>query len=294
LQALLGINGFSGYTAGAEWPREVNDTVTATVLGLCAWLLIWPASLMHLLVMVMREAALLVLAATSPIAAGGLMSESGRSWFWKSLRWFVAALLIAPLSALVLGVGHRIAEGVVSGAGDETAAAVGMAVVGSVLILVGAVCPLLLFRLLAFVDPGTSSGAAMRAALSGEGGFSGLLRGGGDSGGSAASRADDLGRSAGETTADAATASRFAATGSTAVAAVSVAGAAIGVVGKVAHSAIGVGSDVLSSSGVGHSHPYYPPLAPAYRSAPRPRQADEGARPTERTPDSDPDGTDVR
>mgnify|MGYP000167919450 CR=1 FL=1 len=27
-------------------------------------------------------------------AAGGLLSDSTRAWFWKSLRWFIAALLM--------------------------------------------------------------------------------------------------------------------------------------------------------------------------------------------------------
>src|SRR5680860_478598 len=125
LDALLGIDGFSGYRPGNDWPRDVTDTTTATVLGICAWLLIWPAAIGYLLIMLVREAALLLLVATSPIAAGGLMSELGRSWFWRSLRWFLAAVLIAPLAALVLGVGEKISEGVVSGAGQDTTAAVG-------------------------------------------------------------------------------------------------------------------------------------------------------------------------
>ena len=54
----------------------------------------------------------------------------------------------------------------------------------------GAFSPLALFKLLAFVDPGTSSGAAMRAGLVAEGGLQGLLRGG-----SAGSSAASTGRS---------------------------------------------------------------------------------------------------
>ena len=258
LEALLGVDGFSGYKPGSDWPRDVTDTTTATVLGICAWLLIWPAAIAYLLMMLAREAALLLLVATSPIAAGGLMSEMGRTWFWRSLRWFVAALMIAPLAALVLGVGARISEGVVSGAGEDTTKAVGMAVVGCLLVLVGAVCPAILFRLLAFVEPGTSSGAAMRTALAAQGGVSGLLSGGarGATGaGSAASQDDGAGRSAGEASADSTTTSRFAAAGG------SVGGVMAGV-GKLAQSAVSVSSDVLSSSGVGHSHPYYPQQSP--------------------------------
>ncbi len=251
LEALLGIDAFSGYTPGSEWPRDVTDTTTATVLGICAWLLIWPAAIAHLLIMMVREAALLLLAATSPIAAGGLMSEMGRTWFWRSLRWFVAALMIAPLAALVLGVGQKIAEGVVSGAGEDTAKAVGMAVVGCLLILVGAICPLILFRLLAFVEPGTSSGAAMRTALAANGGVSGLLSGGTTGASSTASHNDGAGRSAGEASADSTTTSRFAA-----------AGAAVAGMGTLAQGAVSVGSDVLSGTGVGHQYPYYPQSVP--------------------------------
>lgn len=264
LDALLGIDGFSGYRPGSDWPRDVTDTTTATVLGICAWLLIWPAAIGYLMIMLAREAALLLLVATSPIAAGGLMSELGRTWFWRSLRWFIAAVLIAPLAALVLGVGQKISEGVVSGAGEDTSAAVGMAVVGSLLVLVGAICPLILFRLLAFVEPGTSSGAAMRTALSAQGGVSGLLTGGASTAGgagTAASQDDGAGRSSGEASADSTTSSRFA-----------MAGGAVAGVAKVAQGAVTIGSDVLGSSGIGHQSPYYPQPLP-HRPSGQPRSA---------------------
>ncbi|MDX6324269.1 MAG: hypothetical protein QOK15_623 [Nocardioidaceae bacterium] len=257
LQSLLHVDSFSGYRPGADWPRHVNDTVTATVLGVCAWLLIWPAAIAYLLVMLVREAALLLLAATSPIAAGGLMSEVGRAWFWKSLRWFIASVLVAPLAALVLGIGDKITEGVVSGAGSDTTAAVGMAVVGSILVLVAAICPLVLFRLLAFVDPGTSSGAAMRSSLAAQGGFAGLLSRTphADDGSDTAAQDDGAGRSAGEASADSVTSGRFA--GATSAVLGPVGSIAVGTA-RFAQSAVAVSSDILASSGVGHQHPYYP------------------------------------
>ena len=66
--------------------------------------------------------------------------------------------------------------------GDELPAAVGQAVIGTVLIIIGAFAPLVLFRLLAFVDPGTSSGQAFRASLDAAGGLGGLLGGSGQDG----------------------------------------------------------------------------------------------------------------
>ncbi len=259
LQGLLHIGAFSGWGSVSDsWPRQVDDVVVATVLGLCTVFLIFPAAVGYLLIMLVREAALMLLVATSAIAAGGLLAESTRVWFWKTLRWFIAALLIAPLCALVLGIGVRITHGILRGNGDATAASVGMAVVGSVLILLGAVCPLVLFKLLAFVDPGTTSGAAMRESFAAGGGLAGLLGGKGAAGGEAGSGAsvmlDAGGRAQGEATADATTTGRFAALLGAASGGLA---AAASVAGKVGGKAAAVGADVLASAGVGHQAPYY-------------------------------------
>jgi type IV secretion system protein TrbL len=261
LQGLLHINAFSGFSNSASWPRKIDDTVVATVLGLCTVFLIFPAAIGYVLIMLVREAALMLLAATSPISAAGLLSEGTRSWLWKTLRWFIAALMISPLCALILGIGVKITHATIQGNGDKTAAAVGTAVVGCILILIGAICPLILFRLLAFVDPGTSSGAAMRASLAANGGLAGLLGGsaaaGGDGGAAssgAATMGDGQGRSEGEASAASTTQSRFSTlmgplgqvmqTGAT-------------VLSSVGSKAASIGSDVLGSSGVGHQAPYY-------------------------------------
>ena len=53
--------------------------------------------------------------------------------------------------------------------GNGLPAAVGQAVIGTVLIIIGAFAPLVLFRLLAFVDPGTGR-APFRASLDAAGG----------------------------------------------------------------------------------------------------------------------------
>ena len=170
LQIGVGSPSFGSVNLLGSWqPRDSVDAAVATVLGVCGLLLIL-AAVGYLMIMLVRAGALVVLIATSPICAAGLLAESTRAWFWKSLRWFVAALMIAPLSALVLGVGKKLTDGVLAGAGESTEAAVGQAVVGTVLVIISAFCPLILFRLLAFVDPGTSSGASFRASLDAAGG----------------------------------------------------------------------------------------------------------------------------
>jgi type IV secretion system protein TrbL len=261
LQGMLHIDAFSGFSNSGSWPRQVDDTVVATVLGLCTVFLIFPAAIGYVLIMLVREAALMLLTATSPIAAGGLLSEGTRAWFWKTLRWFIASLMISPLCALILGVGVKITHATVEGRGDKTAAAVGMAVVGCILILIGAICPLILFRLLAFVDPGTSSGATMRQSLAANGGMAGLLGGKGSgasssstAGSGAATKNDGQGRSQGESSADSATQSRFSAMMGPLGQAVQAGADTLSSVGSKAAS---IGADVLGSTGVGHQTPYF-------------------------------------
>lgn len=267
LQSLLGIDKLAAFDPSIDVGRDLVGGAVATVLGVSAVFLLLPASLGYLLLMLVREAALLLLAATSAISAGGLLAQTSSAWFWRSLRWFVAALLVAPVAVLVLGIGVTITEGILTGAPQTgTASAVGTAVVGCLLILIGAVCPLVLFRLLAFVDPGTSSGAAFRQSVAASGGILGAVQrlggGGGQaaaiaaaasSGGAAASGAaarSAAGRSQGESTADAATSGRFSG---------ALRGLAAGTstAGRLAAGVAASATDVLSSAGVGHSTPYY-------------------------------------
>jgi type IV secretion system protein TrbL len=254
LQAMLGVDRLSAFDPSSSWPREVVDTTVATVLGVSSLLLLIPASFFYLVIMFVREAALIILAATAPISAGGLLSDSTRTWFWKSLRWFISCLLIAPVASLVLGIGVQLSAGVVAGNGDSTAQAAGMAIVGAVMIAIGAVCPLVLFRLLAFVDPGTASGAALRQSWTDAGGLSGVLSGGGSQsvGSGAAAHIGGDGRSGGEAAAEAQSSGRLAAM-------LGPVGAAVGAGTSLAHRAVAIGTDVLGSAGVGHPAYSLPP-----------------------------------
>ncbi len=248
LDSMLQVGSWAEFSVGESWPRSINDSVAATILGLSSLVLLIPASFAYLLVMLVREAALVILIATAPISAAGLLSDGTKVWFWKSLRWFVACLLIAPAAALILGVGVQLSDGVVAGAGTDTVAAVGSAVVGCVLVMIGAICPMTLFKLLAFVEPGTGSGAALRQSMSDAGGVSGLLGGGatgsGSSGSPAATQTDGGGRSQGEAAAETQTTSRIAGL-------LGPVGAGIGAGMRVATKAADLASDVLGSAGVG-------------------------------------------
>jgi hypothetical protein len=148
-------------------------------------------------------------------------------------------------------------EGVATGMTDTTQQAIGSAVPGVVLICMSAVCPYALFKLLAFVDPGTATGAAMRQGLAANGGISGLLsgkKGGSETGSSAASTTDEHGTSSGEDAAESATGGRFASAMKSALGPL---GTGIGMAGSFGAKAAAISTDLNNQSGVG-DHNQYP------------------------------------
>ncbi|QSR32249.1 hypothetical protein CFI00_17475 [Nocardioides sp. S5] len=189
---------------------DITDAGVATALAFLG-IFLWLAAIGHVLVYLARAASLLVLTATGPLAAAGLVSEFTRSWFWKSLRWFHAAAFTPVLMVMVLGIGVQFANGVAAHLAEDTAKAFGTALPAVMTILISVVAPLSLFKLLAFVEPGTPSGASFRQGMAIQGGLQGLLSGSGGAGGgsSAASTTDANGRSSGEQSAEASTGDRF-------------------------------------------------------------------------------------
>ncbi|MGO0577731.1 hypothetical protein [Ornithinimicrobium panacihumi] len=283
MRAMFGVELFAHWEPSEVFiiaTEDVTDTLLATVLGFMGMFL-WLAAIGFLLVMLTRAGALLVLVATGPIAAAGLASGFSRSWFWKSFRWFHAAAFTPVLVALVLGLGISLTTGIVEGEADGLAKTIGTAIPGVFLICIAAFSPLALFKLLAFVDPGTSSGAAMRAGYEAQGGLRGLAgRAVGTS--NAASSVDSHGRSSSEVSQEGQANQRAAqATSSLA----SKGGSAIGPVAGGIGAAVGVGvglmvsagtrgaaigADLSNQMGVGHNT-YVPDFQPTRRTADRHR-----------------------
>ena len=136
MRSLLNVTSWSTWQPWAPFSvDDITDGTVATVLGLMG-LLLWLAAIGHLLVMITRSAALIVLAAITPAAAAGLVSDAGRTWFWKSLRWFLAAAFTPVLMVLMLGIGVQITTGVANGLAEGTQQAIGTALPGVILILI--------------------------------------------------------------------------------------------------------------------------------------------------------------
>lgn len=273
LNSLLGVDSFAGYAAGDGFVDQVSGTVEAATLGICALFILIPAAFGHMVIMMVRSAALLILTATLPMTAAGTLSEGTKSWMWKSVRWFLACVLMEPLLALVVGMGTQFAwAGMPDGQQEaspanplhfsDTSSNIGMSVVGSVIMLVACFMPMVLFRLLAFVDPGTASGASFRSTMSANGGVSGLLKGkgaaSGSSGSEAATETGSDGRTTSENGAEAETAGRFQSSAFKKYGGKvgAVVGGAMDKTGKVAQAGASMGIDVLGQGGIGNQGYY--------------------------------------
>ena len=248
------------FTATGIDAKTITDGGTAVVLGMLG-LLVWLGAIAHLLVILARDAALMVLVATGPIAAAGLANETTRAWFWKTFRWFHAAVFTPLLVVIVTGVGMKFASGVPVTTAGGPEASIGTAVPAVILICISTVAPLALFKLLAFVDPGTASGAAMRAGMAAMGGIQGMLAGnptaGATAGASGGGGDSDAAQSGGEASAEEATTARAAGAaqmGSSLLGGAGLAFAAgIGAVMKVGSMGASVLTDVANQEGVGHN-----------------------------------------
>lgn len=257
LQALFQVDDLAGWDPWAPFTgQDVSDAVIATVLGALG-MLVWLAGIAHLLVMLTRAGTLIVLAVTTPISAAGLLSEVGRGWFWKSFRWFHAAAFSPVLMTLMMGMGIQLASGAVLGLTDTAQTTIATALPAVLMILMSAVSPLALFKLLAFTDPGTSSGAAVRAGMSAVGGLGGLLGGAPQAGGGAASQQDGNGRASGEGVAEQTSSARMMGAVGTAAGLLGPVGAAAGIAlkafGAVGGAAASISGDITNQMGVGHN-----------------------------------------
>lgn len=90
--------------SGPVLPMGVMMTM---VMGMLAVV----ASLLQVMMIVVRNCMLVLLMGSLPLAAAATNTEMGRSWFRRSCTWLVAALLYKPVAALIYAASLRLASG---------------------------------------------------------------------------------------------------------------------------------------------------------------------------------------
>ena len=165
IQAGFGVDSWSGLSEHGDFGQKTLSGVTGIALLIVVVFNAVPFTFGLLVEMMIREGAMEVLAATFPIIAAGLVHEKFARWYWTGVRWMLALIFMLPVLALSMVIGHSIAQGAGSAAGHGLSAQVMQALVGGFVSIIGLLWPYFLFKLFAFVDPNTVSGASFRASL---------------------------------------------------------------------------------------------------------------------------------
>jgi hypothetical protein len=103
---------------GSGWASVINVTAASNAIAgggvgllLVIALLVIFASLIQLMLMILRVGLLVILTGTLPLAAAASMSEWGESWWRKHLGWLTAWLLYKPAAALLFAAAFRLTQG---------------------------------------------------------------------------------------------------------------------------------------------------------------------------------------
>lgn len=153
----LNVTNFSQAFAHTSLGGQALNGVKAVALGLVGMFGLVPAAIGWVLEIIWRQAAILVLVATIPVTAAGLLSHTTSSWFWSGLRWTVAAITVKPVLALIVVIGVSSLAGATGPVG---------LLAGIGVLWVSLAAPMALFRLLAFVGPQTDTGQVFRESWS--------------------------------------------------------------------------------------------------------------------------------
>ena len=179
----------------------VGGGLSGVILVMIFGLLLIVASLIQMVLMIVRGGMLVLLAGVLPLSAAFTSTQTGRQWFRRSCGWLVAFILYKPAAAIVYATAFTLA-----GNGSGGAGGVVNVITGLVLMVLAIV---LLPALMKFVVPlvgataaggaggvlaGVAGGAATGAML---GGPTGALRGVGSAGAASAGRGAAAGDTAG-------------------------------------------------------------------------------------------------
>lgn len=81
--------------------------ITVILMGLIGVL----ANLLQIGMMFVRSAMLILMVSIMPIVAAAAISDWGRAWLKKLLSWFLAFVLMKPISALIYAIAIKLVEG---------------------------------------------------------------------------------------------------------------------------------------------------------------------------------------
>lgn len=163
LQQAAHVNDVGGAVAKLGVANTAMTGVKPVALALMGIVAILPLSIGFAVEMLFRAMAILVLVATIPLVAAGLTNTATRHWYWRAARWILAAIFIKPTLAITVAIGTLIVGN--THPGVNGAQALVTLLLGLGILFVSLFAPFALYRLFAFVEPGTMPHEAMRSAF---------------------------------------------------------------------------------------------------------------------------------
>jgi hypothetical protein len=120
--------------------------------------------------LILRNAAIAVLVATSPIAAVGQMSHSTKQWWDKAVSATIQLILMKPLVAIIFAVGFSLI-GETNPEDGTGATDIATLLSGMLIILLAALSPFALARFMTFTSTHVGGGSGLAAVAGAGGGF---------------------------------------------------------------------------------------------------------------------------
>lgn len=99
-----------------------NQSTANLPLSITLWLClaVFAASVIQVVLLLIRSAMLVLLAGTFPLAAAATNTELGKTWFTKYCGWSIAFIAYKPAAALIYAAAFRMSQDSLSGQSGDT------------------------------------------------------------------------------------------------------------------------------------------------------------------------------
>ncbi|WP_433295979.1 hypothetical protein ACQPZQ_14805 [Pseudonocardia sp. CA-142604] len=158
--------------------QQVLTDGDATFLVLLVSLIAAVLSLVQWVLMAMRQAGLLVLAAMLPLAASGSLTRSTRGWLDKLIVWLIAMVAYKPAAAFIYYIGFSYLSSPSAAEGGSTATMI----TGLMVLLLAVIAMPVLLKFFAWSGTQISGGAGNGSGFLGAAGAIAMTQGHGASG----------------------------------------------------------------------------------------------------------------
>ncbi|MFB6725184.1 type IV secretion system protein [Kribbella sp. NPDC056345] len=249
--------GFQSIVANGGF-TEIGVASGQVILAICVTISVMCASVIQIVLLLIRSAMLVILAGTFPLAAAATNTEVGRTWFRKFCGWAIAFIAYKPAAALIYAAAMKLNQSAMLPSDNQLV----QAMTGIMMLMLAVFA---LPALLRFAVPLTAAvaggSAAMGSAVADPGGLAtgavnvGRARLGGSGGGSGAGAGAGVGGGAGGGAGAGAGASGARTVGAAASAGMGAAGAAITAARKAGGAVAGAASHSAGDGGGGGGTP---------------------------------------